>query len=194
MLACARKSFDGGKLRSSWSKSAISTGGLFSAMVGILLLLLRLTRSSKYRRAKQATEGSERRGDEQLEQKSERHPDRHRRGGIADVFEPRAHVRRDVRGVPQHEVRRALLERRDHDVHGRGREEPDDRAEDAGAETEPRARHQTEWARVILLGEIRGDGAAPDDPEAAAVGEVDNRQCRQHSDEEAAEQYRLGQS
>src|SRR5262245_47743543 len=34
MLAFARNSAGGGKLRSSWSRSAISAGGFFSAMAG----------------------------------------------------------------------------------------------------------------------------------------------------------------
>ena len=43
----------------------------------------------------------------------------------------------------------------------------------------------------MALREIGCDGAAPQDPEAAAVREVDNRQRRQHSDEEAAKQDRI---
>jgi hypothetical protein len=47
---------------------------------------------------------------------------------------------------------------------------------------------------LILLRHIDGEDAAPNNPEAAAVGDVDNGQRGQHSDEEAAKQNRLGQS
>jgi hypothetical protein len=47
---------------------------------------------------------------------------------------------------------------------------------------------------MLLLCEIGRNRASTEDPQAAAIGEIDNRQRRQHSNEEAAEQNRLTQS
>ena len=58
----------------------------------------------------------------------------------------------------------------------------------------PRTGQEAERTRIILLREVGGERTTSNDPETAAVGEIDDRQRRQHSDEEAAEQYRLGQS
>src|SRR5262245_1793974 len=151
----------------------------------------RLAGAGKQCSTEQTTKRRERCSHEQLEEESDDHP-RGQRRRVVEVLEPRADFGWDVRCVTQHEVRSALLKRGQHQVNGSRREEPDHRTENARAKTHPCTIHQSERPWMFLKRQIGCDGAASKNPEAAAVGKIDDRQRRQHPNEEAAEQNRLG--
>src|SRR3954468_21554195 len=66
MVALARNCFEGGNVRSSWRRSAISAGGFLSAMAPHILCGVRLLACAEQRGAEQPPERRERRRDEQL--------------------------------------------------------------------------------------------------------------------------------
>jgi len=68
----------------------------------------------------------------------------------------------------------------------------DDRAHDAGQQPAQRPLAEREGLGPVPLEQPGGQHAAPDDPEAAAdVAERDDRQGRQHADEQPPEDDRL---
>ncbi len=62
---------------------------------------------------------------------------------------------------------------------------------DAGEQSDDRAVADLNRLRMVLLHQVRRERAAKQNPRAAAVGEVDHRQRRQHADDQTAEQRRL---
>ena len=105
---------------------------------------------------------------------------------LFDRIEPILKFRGQVAGAPHDFPHEAGLQRAERGID----HEPDDGADDAGVQTDlcTLAHRQRPW--LVLSLHVGGQNAAADDPQAAAVAELHDRQRRQHPDEETAEQER----
>ena len=88
--------------------------------------------------------------------------------------------------------RNLSLHRPHHDLHRNREDRRDHAADQAGHKPDQRAFGRRDLQRRVLLAQIDGQHAAAHDPQAAAaVAGADERQRRQHADEQPAPERRL---
>jgi hypothetical protein len=86
------------------------------------------------------------------------------------------------------------LHRPNQTIEDDGGDQPDERAEDTGQETGESTAGDGKRATTVLRVEIGGEKSAADDPETTAVSDADERQRRQYTDEQAAEDDGISRS
>jgi hypothetical protein len=146
--------------------------------------------ASEVHRSEQPANRSERDSGQQLKEESGGEPQRTTHL-LVQLLEQASHVWRDVHRAFEEPRHHALLQRPYYDIHQSVDDEPHDGAGEPRRGSSHRALPGRHGRTRVLLGEVDGERPAGDHPQAATIGEVDEREGGQRADEQPAQQNGL---